>query len=117
MDSKLEVKRNNRRRSQRRKPRNSVRVECRKGAHGLGANIVAAVLDISDTGVRLIATQATDPNGEVEIVISGYGMKELIKRIGNVRWQVKLENGHFCTGVEFQKQIAYRDWQNLAAPN
>jgi hypothetical protein len=117
MDTTLEAKQRNRRRSQRRKPRTSVKVQCRKGAHGLGADLAFTILDISDSGLRLIAKQETDQNAEVEIIISGYGMKEPIKRIGVVRWQLKLENGHFCTGVEFQKRIDYRDWQNLASPS
>ena len=107
----------NRRRSPRRKPRTSVRIECRKGSHGLGANLSAGLLDISDTGVRMIVTQALDVMVEVEIIITAYGMRQPIKRLGIIRWQVKMENGQFCTGVEFHKRIDYRDWQNLASPN
>ncbi len=117
MDSTSEANQRNRRRSQRRKPRTSVKVQFRKGAHGLGADLAFLILDISDSGVRLIATQETPLDAEVEIIISGYGMKHPIKRLGIVRWQLKLENGQFCTGVEFQKRIEYRDWQNLASPN
>jgi PilZ domain len=117
MDSTLEAKQRNRRRSQRRRPRNSVKLQCRKGAHGLGADTALSVLDISDTGVRLVVSQEFVPGAEVEIIITGYGMKQPIKRLGVLRWQLKLENGTFCTGVEFQKRIDYRDWQNLASPN
>ncbi len=106
----------NRRRSQRRKPRNTVKVECRKGGHGLGVNLAKTLLDVSDSGVRLIISQALDLLSEVEIVIGGYGMKAPIKRLAIVRWQLKLEGGLFCTGIEFQKRIDYRDWQNLASP-
>ncbi len=107
----------NRRRSQRRKPRRSVLVQCRKGSHGLSANIAKELLDTSDSGIRLVVSQELAPRSEVEIVIGGYGLKAPIKRIGYVRWQVKLENGLFCIGVHFQKHIEYRDWQNLATPN
>ncbi len=106
----------NRRKSQRRRPRTSVKVECRKGSSGLGANLGIALLDLSDSGVRLVISQELSLQSEVEIIISGYGMKESIKRLALVRWQLKLENGQFCTGVEFQKRLAYRDWQNLASP-
>ncbi len=116
MDPTLEATQRNRRRSQRRKARTSVKVQCRKGAHGLGADLAITVLDISDSGVRLVVKQALDLSGEVEIIISGYGMKQPIKRIAEVRWQLQLENGHFCAGIEFQKHIDYRDWQNLASP-
>ena len=114
-DPKLEAKQRNRRRSMRRRPRASVKVQCRKGAHGLGANVAGPVLDLADSGLRLITTQQLTVGGEVEVMI--VGMREVIKRIGNIRWQLKLEDGNFCTGIEFQKRIDYRDWQNLASPN
>ncbi len=110
-------KETNRRGSPRRRPRAAVKVECHKGAMGLGLNLVATVLDISDSGVRLVLTQAFENLAEVELIISGYCVKENIKRLGNIRWQVKMENGQFCTGVEFQKYLNYRDWQNLSAAN
>jgi hypothetical protein len=117
MEKMTEASLANRRRSQRRKPRTSVKVECRKGAHGLGANLAKTLLDVSDSGVRLIVSKELDLQGEVEIVIGGYGMKAPIKRLGTVRWQLKLENGLFCVGVEFNKHIDYREWQNLASPS
>jgi hypothetical protein len=116
MDKTADTKGINRRQSQRRKPRNSVRLECRKGTTGLGVNIAVSVLDVSDTGARLVVSQPLTLQSEVETVISGYGMKASIKRLAHVRWQLKLESGQFCTGVEFQKRLPYRDWQNLASP-
>ena len=107
----------NRRSSQRRPPRSSVRVECRKGSFGLGRNIASAALDVSDTGARLVVKETLEIMAEVEIVIAGYGMQKPLKRAAYVRWQVKMEDGQFCIGAEFQKRIPYRDWQGLAAPS
>lgn len=107
----------NRRRGHRRKPRASVKLQCRKGSHGLGVDLALTLLDISDSGVRLIAKQSLEVRAEVEIIVNAYGMKQSLKRLGNVRWQVKLEDGNFCVGIEFQKRIDYRDWQNLASPS
>lgn len=117
MERIVEPKQSNRRRSQRRKARPTVKVECRKGSHGLGANLALSVLDISDSGVRLITTQSLEVMDEVEVIINGYGLKEMIKRLGTIRWQVKLDTGQFCVGVEFHKGLVYRDWQNLVSPN
>ena len=117
MDQTKPVKPTNRRLSQRRRARSAVRVECRKGSVGLGANIAVSVLDVSDTGARLILMQPLDVQQEVETIISAYGMRAPLKRLANVRWQVKMENGQYCTGIEFQKRLVYRDWQNLASPN
>jgi hypothetical protein len=112
-----EPKASNRRRSRRAKARTTVKVQCRKGGYGLGPDLASSVLDLSDSGARLIIKQSLDPMAEVEVIINGYGMKSFIKRLGYVRWQVKLESGQFCVGVEFQKCLDYRDWQNLASPS
>jgi hypothetical protein len=109
--------RTNRRQSQRRKPRSSVKVECRVGSFGTGSNLASTTLDLSDTGARLIVAQALDPKKEVEIVIAGYGMSKPIKRSAQVRWQVKTDDGRFCIGVAFQRRLDYRDWQTLASPS
>jgi hypothetical protein len=116
-DPKLEAKQRNRRRSMRRRPRTSVKVQCRKGSHGLGPNLAVEMLDLADSGVRVIIGQELPAGAEVEIIIVAYGIREQIKRLGYVRWQLKLENGQFCAGIELQKRINYRDWQNLASPS
>lgn len=106
----------NRRRAARRKPRGYVKLECRKGAIGLGTNVATTLLDVSETGARLIVAQELAIQQEVEVVLSGHGIRQLIRRLSRVRWQVKLEDGKFCIGVEFEKRLDYRDWQNLATP-
>ena len=106
----------NRRTTQRRRPRTTIKVECRKGSSGLGPNLGVHALDISESGVRLIVSEQLEPLSEVEIIINGYGMRSSIKRHGNVRWVVKLEDGTYGVGVEFQKRLIYRDWQLMAAP-
>lgn len=113
----LQPAQSNRRKSPRRRPRSAVKIECRKGTTGLGNNLIATVLDVSDTGVRAVLTQELAPRAEVEIIITSFSVKETIKRVGVIRWQVKMENGQFCTGIEFHKRLVYRDWQNLASPN
>jgi hypothetical protein len=116
MEKIVSAKPSNRRQSQRRKPRGCVKLECRHGAYGLGPNLATLVLDVSDTGTRIIVKNELQLEGEVEITIAGYGMQKPIKRLANVRWQVTLDDGRFCVGVEFQKRLIYRDWQNLASP-
>ena len=111
------IKATNRRQSQRRKVRSTVKLECRKGSYGFGVNLTQKVLDLSDTGVRVIVNQELKLLGDLEVLITSYGMRATIKRIAIVRWQVKLEDGTFCAGIEFEKRLPYRDWQVLAAPN
>jgi PilZ domain len=115
--NKIADQKQNRRRSQRCRARTTVKVQCRKDSHGLGANLALRVLDISDSGICLIVTQPLEAMAELEILINGYGMKDVIKRLANIRWRVDLESGQCCVGVVFQKSLAYRDWQTLIAPN
>jgi hypothetical protein len=108
-------KQKNRRRSRRARARTSVKLQCREGAFGLGADLAYAVLDVSESGACLILRQPVAEQAEVEIIIEGYGMKS-IKRLGHVRRQVKLDDGKCCIGVEFQKPLPYRDWLTIAVP-
>lgn len=117
MENSDSPKPSNRRRSRRSKARTTVKIQCRKGALGLGPNVALSVLDLSDSGVRLMIKQPLDLMSEVEVLIDGYGMKDSIKRLGNVRWLINAEGGQYCVGIEFQKSLSYRDWLNMASPN
>lgn len=117
MDKSVAVKQSNRRQSMRRRPRTSVKIECRKGCYGLGPNLAADALDVSDTGARIIVIADLGIGSEVEMQIVGNGINKPIKRTATIRWQVQLADGRFCVGAEFQKRLPYRDWQNLASPN
>jgi hypothetical protein len=113
----VDTKPKNRRLNHRRRARTSVRIECRKGSYGLGANVAVSILDVSESGVCLVTAQEFPLKTEVEVVLGGYGIRVALKRIAVVRWQLKLADGQFCTGMEFQKRLAYRDLQNLTSPN
>ena len=117
METARPIAKSNRRVGQRRKPRTYVKLQCRRGNLGLGPDLAASLLDISDSGVRLIVKEELQLRGEVEVIISAHGLKDLVKRLGNVRWQVKLETGLFCVGIQLQKHLPYRDWQYLASPS
>jgi len=106
----------NRRSSQRKSPRRTVKIECRKGSLGLGPNLAAGFLDLSEGGVRLLVKQAMQSGDEVEVMLLGYGMKEPIKRLANVCWSVALETGQHAVGLRFQKILPYRDVQLLSMP-
>jgi hypothetical protein len=105
----------NRRKSQRRTPRSSVKLECRIGSFGLGPNLASSTLDLSDNGACLIVTQAVEVKKDIEIVVAGYGLNKQIKRSAQVRWQVKLDDGRYCIGVHFQKRLEWRDWMSLVS--
>ena len=69
----------NRRRSPRRKERMAVELPCRQESHGLGPDLALNLLDISNSGVRLVMTQSLEVMTDI---IDGYAMKEMIKNLG-----------------------------------
>jgi c-di-GMP-binding flagellar brake protein YcgR len=106
----------NRRSSKRMAVRTSVTVEIRKGAMGLGANIAAQFLDISEGGVRVIVKSDLPKQAEVEVSLTGHGIRKPIKRLATVCWSMKLESGEFAMGLNFDKRIAYQEMTNFARP-
>jgi hypothetical protein len=102
----------NRRVSIRRKPRGA-RVSCRKGAFGVGPDLTLKVLDLSETGVRLLVKTALGERQEVELGLLGLGHQRPLKLIGDVVWCVEAGDGGHCVGVRFQRRLPYGDFQCL----
>jgi hypothetical protein len=103
----------NRRYSRRQPPRSNVQIECRKGCLGLGRNLALSLLDLSETGARLMASTGLDDGQEVELVIRG-GTD--LKRPARVVWTLPAENNRFVVGIHFQSCLAYGDLQRLSSP-
>jgi hypothetical protein len=104
------------RRSSRRSPlRGTVRVECRKGALGLGPDLVKFPLDISETGVRVVLKVALAEGQEVEVVISG-GYAKPLKRTARVIWSVPTENNCHVVGLRFDGYLPFADLQGMTKP-
>jgi hypothetical protein len=103
-----------RRASRRRTPRGCVRIECRKGAYGLGRNIGKQFLDLSETGVRLLVSVELKAGDEAEIIITGVGSLKQLKRIGKVVWSFQTGED-YCIGLRFDKPLAYMHQQQMAS--
>src|SRR5258708_7658123 len=93
-----------RRLSMRRNPKRTSRVVCRKGVFGMGPNLALRLLDIPETGARLVVKAEISPRQEVEVVISPPGGGREIVRKGAVVWAVPTAEGEFCVGVRFDKR-------------
>jgi hypothetical protein len=103
----------NRRGALRRVPRNSIRLQCRRGTLGLGANLAVRFLNISESGVQLIASDLLRVGDEVEIVLEGHGFRGVIRRVAQVRWACPIETGGSRLGVRFSKNISFRELQGI----
>ncbi len=106
----------NRRRSRRSPLSGQTRVECRKGALGLGRNLAVRALDLSETGIRLVLRDLLAPGDGVEVILSGPGVRGQLKRLGRVVWCLPLSAADACAGVAFEKPLPWAEAQRLQRP-
>jgi hypothetical protein len=109
-------RRPNKRASRRQRPKGSTRAYATRNALGLGANIAAGVLDISETGVRLLLQVELPSGREFEVTLESVASRP-IRRVAQVVWCVGTADGRFCVGARFSKAIAYVELQGLARPS
>jgi hypothetical protein len=101
------------RRARRHAGKGSTKVHCYGNALGLGRNIAAALLDVSETGARLLLKQVVAVGKEVEVNLEGQtGVSA--RHVARVVWVVPAEGGLFCVGCEFLKPVAYSALLGLA---
>ena len=103
----------NRRRAPRRKPKKSSRVFCYSGRYGLGPNVAVTLLDVSETGVRLVLKVPLAVGDEVEIGLDGIGERRPSKAAAQVVWCIPLADGNHCIGARFDKPLRWMLLQGL----
>lgn len=111
--SEVNTRKNNGRGSLRRAPRGRIKIQCRKGGLDLGPNLALSVLDLSETGIRLMLRESLRLGQEVSITLEGVGSVLPVKRLGKIVWSVPSTDGHFCTGVSLDKRLEYRQFLEL----
>lgn len=99
--------------SLRRKPRGKIKIVCQRGSLDLGANLAQSILDISETGVRLVLREPLRCGQEVSITLEGIGGSRPVKRLGKVVWSVPSADGNHCTGINLEKRLEYRQFLEL----
>lgn len=102
----------NKRRSRRQAPKGSTKVRAYRNAMGLGPNIAAGVLDLSETGVRLLLKEELTKGKEFEVVLES--VSKSIKVIAEVMWTVPTADGQFCTGARFGKTLSFADLSHVS---
>ena len=107
--------RENRRASRRLQGRRTMKLECRKGSLGLGRDIGVRVLDISQTGARVLLKAPLERGQEAELVLdAGHG--GVVKRLATVVWSAPAEGGCYCVGFAFNSYLDYNSLLRLSAP-
>jgi len=113
MDEAKEQPVKNRRIFLRRAPKRRPKLCCYKGALDLGANLAMALLDVSESGVRLTLKSALEPGQEVNLAFEGIGHRRPLKSNGKVVWCVPAQDGSFCVGIRLDKYLPYQEISKL----
>ncbi len=103
----------NRRLSARRHPRGRCKVTCHRGQFDLGPNLARALLDVSETGVRLVLGTDLPRRQAVLVSLEGQGHHRPVRIPGVITWSVPTAEGTFCVGVKFDKRLPYADFVRL----
>ena len=105
----------NRRLSQRRPPKRSTKATGHKGPLGLGPNVVVSVVDLSESGARLVVKVPLEKGQEVEVNLQGQSQARPVKLPAVVVWVTPLPDSTYSAGVAFQRRLSYPDLQDLAS--
>jgi hypothetical protein len=106
-------KASNRRASRRWPVCGHARIECRKGAFGLGPSLTLSVLNLSETGVCLVSKTPLGQGQEVEVLFGGLDAGQPLKRMARVVWSRPHESKGTCLGIRFQAALPYSSMQRL----
>lgn len=90
-----------------------LRVTCRLGPWGLGPDLAVRLLDLSQTGIRLMLKVGLRQGQEVQVVLSGPGNCPSLQALANVVWSVAAADGHHCAGLRFQRSLPYASLQGF----
>ncbi len=101
-------------RARRAPARGTSRVCCHRGTLGVGPNLAVQVLDLSETGIRLLVRQGMEPGEEIEIGLEGLNHPRPLRLPAQVVWSVAAAGGGYCIGVQFQRRLTYADLHALA---
>src|SRR5262245_4201424 len=93
--------RGNRRASRRLPPRGNVRVTCRRGTLDLGPNLAQRMLDVSETGVRLVLKAPLLERQEVYVTLEAM-TGGLVRRTGRVVWSMPAADGAYLVGIRLE---------------
>lgn len=102
-----------RRLSPRRAAKGVLKAVCRQGTLEIGPNLALSVLDLSETGARLVVNEALEPGRRVYVNLEGALGDRPILRGGSVVWSLPTADGAFCVGVQFHKPLQRGDLLSL----
>lgn len=103
----------NQRRSRRQAPKSCTRIIAYSNAFGFGKNVALQILDVSETGIRLLVKRDLPVGLEFEIKLESAGTNS-VKTTATIVWSIQATDGQWVVGASFAKPINYRDLHSLA---
>jgi PilZ domain len=98
----------------RRRPKSWTKADCRKGNLDLGTRINLGILDLAETGVRILASERLENDQEVSITLESPSHFRPIKVLGRVVWCIETVDNTYCVGIQFNKPLPYPDMNKLS---
>src|SRR5262245_26842480 len=94
--------------------KSSARATCRRGVLGLGPNLALAILDVSETGIRLQVREPFEAGEQCEIGLEGITHARPLVLPATVVWCLATADGNYCIGARLQRPLTYRELHTLA---
>jgi len=103
-----------RRLERRRRPKGWTKATCRKGTLDLGNNIIHGILDVTETGIRLLVREQLAHDQEVAVTLESPSNARPLRVVGNVVWCLQTLDNNFCVGIRFSKRLRYIEVTKLS---
>ncbi|MFQ3649662.1 MAG: PilZ domain-containing protein [Gemmataceae bacterium] len=103
----------NQRMARRLKAKSSSKVHATRNWLGLGPNIAIQLLDLSESGVRLLLREPMELGQEFELMLEGPGSRPK-RHLARVVWCVAAQDGSYVIGAKFDKYLPYPELLSLA---
>ena len=94
--------------------RSGARVEVRRGPLGMGPNLAAGLIELSQSGCRVRLKTAIEPGTEVEVALWPPAGIRSVRGPAEVRWCRPVRDGTFLAGVRFRRSVSNGDLRKLA---
>jgi hypothetical protein len=95
-------------------PRRQARIACHRGLSDLRPDMALALLDLSESGARLVTREALTPGQPVYLVLAAPTGGRPARRQATVAWSVAAADGTFCVGVKLLRRLGADELRNLA---
>ena len=106
----------NKRLSRRCPAKGTTRLKVYRNAMGLGPNIATTLLDLSETGLRVILKESLTAGQQVEVNLESASTGKTIKTKAGVVWVVPGADAKFVVGLRLEKSLAHADLMALTKP-